>query len=63
MPTKTREKKASAGKANALQKPLHPSRSRFIAYIPSGSVDQGRQLATTGGNEKSAPCTIWALSR
>jgi hypothetical protein len=25
MPTKTREKNASAGKANALLKPLHPS--------------------------------------
>ena len=37
---------------------LRDARSRFIAYVPPGSVDQGRQLATTGGNGKSAPCTI-----
>jgi cytochrome c553 len=37
---------------------LRDPRSRFIAYVPPGSVDQGRQLATTGGNGKSAPCTI-----
>jgi cytochrome c553 len=37
---------------------MRDSRSRFIAYVPPGSVDQGRQLATTGGNGKSAPCTI-----
>ena len=37
---------------------LRDGRSRFIEYVPPGSVDQGRQLATTGGNGKSAPCTI-----
>jgi cytochrome c553 len=37
---------------------MRDARSHFIAYVPPGSVDQGRQLATTGGNGKSAPCTI-----
>jgi cytochrome c553 len=36
---------------------MRDSRSRFIAYVPIGSLEQGRQLATTG-NGKSAPCTI-----
>src|SRR5215469_16484557 len=36
---------------------LRDARSHFIAYVPPGSVEQGRQLATTGGNGKSAPCT------
>ena len=37
---------------------LRDARSHFIAYVPPGSVEQGRQLANTGGNGKSAPCTI-----
>ena len=37
---------------------MRDSRSRFIAYVPPGSVEQGRQLANAGGNGKSAPCTI-----
>ena len=37
---------------------LRDARSHFIAYAPPGSVEQGRQLANTGGNGKSAPCTI-----
>ena len=37
---------------------MRDARSHFIAYVPPGSVEQGRQLATTGGNGKSAPCTI-----
>ena len=36
---------------------MRDARSRFIAYVPPGSVEQGRQLAATG-NGKSAPCTI-----
>ena len=36
---------------------MRDARSHFIAYVPPGSVEQGRQLATTG-NGKSAPCTI-----
>ena len=37
---------------------MRDARSYFVAYVPLGSVEQGRQLATTGGNGKSAPCTI-----
>jgi cytochrome c553 len=37
---------------------MRDARSRFIAYVPPGSIEQGRQLANTGGNGKSAPCTI-----
>jgi cytochrome c553 len=36
---------------------MRDARSHFIAYAPPGSVEQGRQLATTG-NGKSLPCTI-----
>jgi cytochrome c553 len=36
---------------------MRDARSRFIAYVPPGSVEEGRQLATTG-NGKSARCTI-----
>jgi mono/diheme cytochrome c family protein len=37
---------------------MRDARSLFIAYVPPGSLEPGRQLATTGGNAKSAPCTI-----
>jgi cytochrome c553 len=37
---------------------MRDARSHFIAYVPPGSIEQGRQLANTGGNGKSAPCTI-----
>ncbi len=37
---------------------MRDARARFIAYVPPGSVEQGRQLANTGGNGKSAPCKI-----
>ena len=33
---------------------MRDARSEFIAYVPPGSVEEGRQLATTGGNGKSA---------
>ena len=36
---------------------MHDSRSHFIAYVPPGSIEHGRQLATTGGSGKTAPCT------
>jgi cytochrome c553 len=35
---------------------MRDARSRFLAYVPPGSVERGRQLAMTG-NGKSAPCT------
>jgi cytochrome c553 len=34
------------------------SRSRFIAYVPMGSVAKGKSLATTGGNGKTTQCGI-----
>jgi cytochrome c553 len=36
---------------------MRDARSRFIAYAPPGSVEQGRQFAATGAG-KSAPCTV-----
>jgi cytochrome c553 len=32
-------------------------RSRFIAYVPPGSVQRGRKLVTSGGS-KTVPCGI-----
>src|SRR5262245_45230144 len=32
------------------------SRSRFIAYVPVGSVEKGRELATSGGSGKTLQC-------
>ena len=37
---------------------MRDARSHFVAYVPPGSVEQGRRLATTGDSGKSAPCTI-----
>jgi cytochrome c553 len=34
------------------------ARSGFIAYVPTGSVDKGRELVRTGGNGKSQPCAV-----
>ena len=28
----------------------------FIAFVPKGSIDRGRQLANTGGNGRTQPC-------
>jgi upstream activation factor subunit UAF30 len=44
MPTKTREKKASAGKKNALQKPLQPS-GELAAVVGSGSLPRGQVMS------------------
>jgi cytochrome c553 len=38
---------------------MRDSRVHFIAYVLPGSIEHGRQLATTGGGGKSAPCTIF----
>ena len=37
---------------------LRDSASGFIAYVPVGSVEKGRQLATTGGSGKTIQCGI-----
>jgi len=44
MPTKTLEKKASGGKANALQKPLKPS-EELAAVIGSGPLPRGQMVS------------------
>ena len=44
MPTKTREKKASTGKTNALQKPLQPS-EELAAVIGSGPLPRGQVVS------------------
>jgi len=44
MPTNTREKKASAGKGNALQKPLQPS-EELAAVIGSAPLPRGQVVS------------------
>ena len=44
MPTKTREKKASAGKTNGLQKPLQPS-EELAAVVGSGPLPRGQVVS------------------
>jgi len=34
------------------------SRSQFTAYVPTGSVEKGKVLATTGGEGRTIQCTI-----
>ena len=34
------------------------SRAQFIAYVPTGSIDKGKALVTTGGAGKTVQCTI-----
>ena len=36
---------------------LRDSASGFVAYVPVGSIEKGKQLATTGGG-KTTPCSI-----
>src|SRR5262249_43434408 len=33
------------------------ARSRFIAYVPVGSIQRGQALATTGGGGKTVVCS------
>ena len=44
MTTKTREKKASAGQANALQKPLQPSKE-LAAVVGSAPLARGQVVS------------------
>ena len=44
MATKTREKKAGAGKANALQKPLQPSKE-LAAVVGSAPLARGQVVS------------------
>jgi cytochrome c553 len=34
------------------------SRSQFIAYVPKGSIEKGKALASTGGNGRTLQCAI-----
>jgi cytochrome c553 len=34
------------------------SHSQFIAYVPTGSIEKGKALATTGGAGHTVQCTI-----
>jgi cytochrome c553 len=43
---------------NLAQFEMRDARSRFIAYVPPGSVETGRQFVASGGNGRSVPCTI-----
>ena len=44
MPTKTREKKSSGGKASALQKPLQPS-EELTAVVGSGPLPRAQVVS------------------
>lgn len=37
---------------------LRDTRSGFVAYVPLGSVERGRELVTTGGDGKTQPCVV-----
>jgi len=33
-------------------------RARFVAYVPPGSIQEGRALASTGGGGRTLPCAV-----
>ena len=37
---------------------LRDPNSGFIAYVPKGSIERGKEIVTTGGNGKTIRCTI-----
>jgi cytochrome c553 len=37
---------------------LRDSRSGFIAYVPTGSINKGEELVRTGGDGKTQPCGV-----
>jgi cytochrome c553 len=37
---------------------LRDFRSGFIAYVPTGSVDKGKELVRSGGDGKTQPCGV-----
>ncbi len=37
---------------------LRDSKSGFVAYVPKGSIERGKELVMTGGNGKTIRCTI-----
>jgi cytochrome c553 len=34
------------------------SRARFVAYVPPGSIEKGKALASTGGNGRTVQCAV-----
>lgn len=42
---------------NLEQFEMRDSHSHFIAYVPPGSVEKGREFVASGGGGKTAPCT------
>lgn len=56
------EKEPIAGRiievpVNLEQFEMRDSHSHFIAYVPPGSVERGREFVASGGGGKTAPCT------
>ena len=43
---------------NLEQTELRNSKSGFVAYVPKGSIERGKDLVMTGGNGKTIRCTI-----
>jgi cytochrome c553 len=37
---------------------LRDASSGFVAYVPTGSIQKGKVLVTTGGGGKTLPCTV-----
>ena len=44
--------------ADTQRTDLRDPYSGFVAYVPVGSIEKGKELATTGGNGKTFPCTV-----
>ncbi len=43
---------------NVEKTELRDPNSGFIAYVPKGSLEKGKDLVTTGGNGKTMACTM-----
>jgi len=43
---------------NLEQTELRNSKSGFVAYVPKGSIERGKELVMTGGNGKTIRCTM-----
>lgn len=43
---------------NSVGASIRDSHTSFVAYVPPGSIERGRELATTGGAGKTVQCAI-----
>jgi cytochrome c553 len=43
---------------NSVGASIRDAHTSFIAYVPPGSIERGRELATTGGGGKTVQCAI-----